>query len=58
MFAVWDKVQNQERLTMSDGIKLFESDDLSAIGRIADFAKKRVTGDKVYFVLNLSLIHI
>jgi len=55
LFDVWDKVQNHKRLTMTDGIKLFESDDLSTIGRIADFAKKRVTGDKVYFVLNRQL---
>ena len=52
LFSIWDKVQSGERLSTSEGVTLLETDDLAGVGRMADFAKKRVTGDKVYFVLN------
>ena len=52
LFPIWDKVQASERLSSSEGVTLLTTDDLAGVGRMADFAKKRVTGDKVYFVLN------
>mgnify|MGYP001571410971 FL=1 len=52
LFPIWDKVQASERLSTSEGVTLLATDDLAGVGRMADFAKKRVTGDKVYFVLN------
>ena len=52
LFPIWDKVQAGERLSPDEGVTLLESDDIAGVGRMADFAKKRVTGDKVYFVLN------
>ena len=52
LFPIWDKVQAGERLSSSEGVTLLDTDDLPGVGRMADFAKKRVTGDKVYFVLN------
>lgn len=52
LFPIWDKVQEGRRLSFEDGVAALETDDFSGIGRIADFAKKRLTGDKVYFVIN------
>ena len=52
LYPIWDKVQAGERLSGVDGVTLFDTDDLAGVGRMADYAKKRVTGDKVYFVLN------
>ncbi|MCI0808908.1 MAG: aminofutalosine synthase MqnE [Chloroflexi bacterium] len=52
LFPIWDRVQAGERLSSAEGVTLLDSDDLSGVGRMADFAKKRVTGDKVFFVLN------
>jgi aminodeoxyfutalosine synthase len=52
LFPIWDKVQARERLSLAEGVTLLETEDLSGVGRMADFAKKRVAGDKVYFVLN------
>lgn len=52
LFPIWDKVQAGERLSSSEGVTILDTDDLAGVGRMADFAKKRVTGDKVYFVLN------
>src|SRR5260370_12603129 len=50
--GIWEKVQAGERLSRQDGLVLFETDDLHAVGRMADFAKSRLHGDQVFFVLN------
>src|SRR5213594_1315568 len=47
-----DKVRASERLSREDGLALFESDDLLGVGRMADHAKSRREGDRVYFVIN------
>src|SRR6187551_557944 len=51
-----DKVEAGERLDFEDGLALMESDDLLALGELADLAR-RVRGgdDRVYFVQNLYL---
>src|SRR6267143_1689946 len=49
---VWDKVQGGRRLTRDDGLRLFATDDLLGVGRMADHAKSRREGDRVYFVIN------
>jgi aminodeoxyfutalosine synthase len=54
--AIRDKVEAGERLDLEDGLTLMESDDLLAVGELADLAR-RVRGgdDRVYFVQNLYL---
>ena len=54
--AIRDKVEAGERLDLEDGLALLESDDLLALGELADLAR-RVRGgdDRVYFVQNLYL---
>src|ERR671933_2196521 len=51
-----EKVEAGERLDFEDGLALMESDDLLALGELADLAR-RVRGgdDRVYFVQNLYL---
>jgi aminodeoxyfutalosine synthase len=53
---VREKVDARERLDFEDGLALLESDDLLALGELADTAR-RVRGgdDEVYFVQNLYL---
>ena len=41
-----------ERLTLSDGIRLFESDDLATIGLAANEIRKRINGNQTYYVVN------
>ncbi len=41
-----------ERLSREDGIALYASDDLIGIGQMADFARRRVNGERVYFMVN------
>ena len=53
---VREKVESGERLDFEDGLALMESDDLLALGELADTAR-RVRGgdDRVFFVQNLYL---
>ncbi len=53
--SIWEKVKHGQRLSADDGVKILETDDFSAIGLMADFAKRKVSGEKVYFVLNRHL---
>ncbi len=54
--AIREKVQANERLDLEDGLALLESDDLLALGELADLARRRRGGgDEVYFVQNLYL---
>src|SRR5438067_9201528 len=51
-----DKVDAGERLDFEDGLALMESDDLLALGELADLARRvRGGGEEVYFVQNLYL---
>ena len=52
LFSIWDKIQEGRRLSNKDGLNVLSTDDFSGVGRIADWAKNKVSGDKVYFVLN------
>ena len=54
--TIRDKVEANERLDFEDGLALLESDDLLAVGGLADLAR-RVRGgdDRVFFVENLYL---
>ena len=51
-----EKVQAGERLDLEDGVALLESDDLLALGELADLARRlRGGGDEVYFVQNINM---
>ncbi|MCX8052741.1 MAG: aminofutalosine synthase MqnE [Armatimonadetes bacterium] len=41
-----------ERLSAEDGIRLFQSDDLPAIGAVANEIRRRLNGDRTYYVVN------
>ncbi len=46
------KVLAGERMSREDGIALYASNDLVGIGQMADFARRRINGDRVYFMVN------
>lgn len=54
--SIREKVETNERLDLEDGLALMESDDLLALGELADLARRMRGGtDDVYFVQNLYL---
>jgi aminodeoxyfutalosine synthase len=52
LLPIRERVQAGERLSREDGLLLFETPDLHGLGRLADLAKSRRHGDRVFFVLN------
>jgi aminodeoxyfutalosine synthase len=51
-----EKIETGERLDLEDGLALLESDDVLALGELADLARRLRGGtDEVYFVQNLYL---
>lgn len=55
MADIADKVERGERLTLEDGLFLYESDDLLTIGQLANKVNLRKNGKKVYFIETMSL---
>ena len=47
-----EKVLAGERLTAADGVALYASFDILGIGQMADFARRRINGERVYFMVN------
>ena len=52
LMDIYDKVIAEERLTFEDGVKLYQTPDLSAVGYLANIVRERLHGDKAYFVRN------
>src|SRR3972149_743380 len=52
LLEILEKVEAGKRISFEDGLKVLKSDDLNAIGMIADYVKRKREGDKVYFVVN------
>ncbi|MCR2806200.1 aminofutalosine synthase MqnE [Paenibacillus soyae] len=55
MGEIIEKVRHGQRLTLEDGVFLYESDDLLTIGQLANEVALRKNGKKVYFIENMSL---
>ncbi len=52
---LYDRVLREERLTFDDGVRLFESKALMAVGAMANIVRERKNGDAAYFVRNMHL---
>ena len=55
LFGIYDKVLDGARLSNDDAVTLFESNDLLAIGALADWVNRQKNGDRVFFVANQHL---
>lgn len=53
--AIWSKVRRGERLDVADGIACLETNDLLALGRMADAVNRAKNGDRVLYVVNRQL---
>ncbi|MGE5101848.1 MAG: hypothetical protein ACM3SX_17835, partial [Deltaproteobacteria bacterium] len=47
-----DKIEHGERLSVQDGVALFESGDIVGIGHMADAVNRARHGDRVTFAAN------
>lgn len=53
MQQIWDKVHLGQRLTIEDGLYLFETPDLLTVGQLANYVNNKKNGDNVYFIENM-----
>jgi aminodeoxyfutalosine synthase len=49
---ILDKVQSGERLSFDDGVALYRSPDILAVGYMANLVRERLHGDTTYFNVN------
>ena len=49
---IYDKVMSGERLNTDDGLQLYATADLNAVGALANIVRERMSGDKTYYVRN------
>ena len=49
---ICEKVVDGHRLDYKDGIRLFESSDILAIGYLANMVRKRINKNRAYYIVN------
>ena len=49
---IWEKVGAGKRLDQVDGLRLFQSNDLAAIGYMANHVRENRNGNVAYYILN------
>ena len=49
---IWEKIQTGNRLSLQDGLTLFNSQDIISIGKMAHAVQQMKSGDAVYYVVN------
>lgn len=54
---VAEKVACGGRLSFEDGVRLYRSHDLPAVGRMADAVRRRLNGDRAFFIVNRHINH-
>ena len=55
--GIHEKITAGERLSFEDGVRLYRSNDLAALGELAQMVRRRLNGDRVYFSVNLHMNH-
>ncbi|WCN38438.1 aminofutalosine synthase MqnE [Aneurinibacillus uraniidurans] len=53
LFPIIEKVEAGERLSLEDGMTLYNSNDLLTIGQLANMVNMRKNGNNVYFIENM-----
>jgi aminodeoxyfutalosine synthase len=49
---ILEKVQDGERISIDDGIRLFQSPNLLAVGYLANIVRERKNSNNAYFIYN------
>ncbi|SPP99686.1 Aminodeoxyfutalosine synthase [Candidatus Sulfobium mesophilum] len=50
--TVEEKILAEKRLTKRDALRLFETDDIFSLGRLASFVAEKKNGNRAYFIRN------
>ena len=51
------RVERGERLTFDEGVALYQTDDLNALGKLADFVRRKKHGKTTYYNVNRHFNH-
>ena len=54
---IHEKIEAGERLSFEEGVRLYRSNDLTALGYLASLVRKRLNGSRVFYSVNLHLNH-
>ena len=54
---IYEKVETGERLNFEDGVRLYQCNDLTILGTLAQILRHRINGKKVYYSVNLHINH-
>jgi aminodeoxyfutalosine synthase len=52
LMDIYRKVESSERLSVDDGVRLFQHPNLTAVGYMANIVRERLHGPRTYFVRN------
>lgn len=52
IYAILKTAEHGERLGFEDGVRLFKSNDILHIGRVANIIRERKNGNKAYYITN------
>ncbi len=52
-----DKIKAGSRLNFEDGLRLYRTNDLSALGALAQTIRRRINGNRVFYSVNLHMNH-
>ena len=52
LIDIFEKVIGQERLTYEEGVRLYQTPNLSGVGFLANIVRERLHGDRAYYVRN------
>jgi aminodeoxyfutalosine synthase len=50
--AILEKVEANERLSAQEGLQLYNSSDILALGYLANMVRNRINGDNAYYIYN------
>lgn len=54
---IYEKIQAGQRLDFEDGVRLYQTNDLSALGALAQIVRRRLSENRVYYSVNLHMNH-
>ncbi|MBI3313079.1 MAG: radical SAM protein [Candidatus Omnitrophica bacterium] len=55
--SIHEKIQAGERLSFEDGLQLYQTNDLVALGTLAQIIRRRINSNRVFYSVNLHLNH-